>query len=358
MSRTVVIAEAGVNHNGNLELALELVEASAMAGADFVKFQTFTAERLATRAAPKTGYQSRATPESQSHFEMLRELELTDEAHFILKSRAQELGLGFLSTPFDLRSLDFLAKDLGLPTIKVGSGDLATLPLLVNLGRLKRDMILSTGMSTMREVIEGLGAYVFGLLSGHGDHPDVDRFAELAMSQQGLELLRAHVRLLHCTSEYPAPDEHMNLAAMETLRTATGLRVGLSDHSLGIAVPIAAVALGACIIEKHITLDTALSGPDHSASLDPPAFAEMVRGIRSVEAALGHGRKEPYPEELANREAAGKSLFARRSVVAGEVFAEEDIDLLRPGHGAPPRDYWLWLGSVAERDFQSGDALK
>lgn len=356
MPRTLIIAEAGVNHNGSLEMAEALVDAAADAGADIVKFQTFKAARLASRQAPKAAYQV-ATTGLEGQLEMLRRLELDEAAHRVLQSRCRARGIQFLSTPFDEESVAFLAHDLGLPRLKVSSGEIVNAPLLLRVASTGLPVLLSTGMSTLGDVEAALGVLAFGYLGGH-ESPSREGFLEAYASGEGRRLLREKVALLHCTTEYPAPAGEINLRAMDTLRLAFGLEVGYSDHSAGIAIALAAVARGATILEKHFTLDRTLPGPDHAASLEPHELTQMVRGIREVETALGDGIKAPTPSEAKNLEAARKSLVALRDVRRGELLSAENMGIKRPGTGVSPMEYWNWLGRPSPRDYAADTVIR
>ncbi len=356
-ARIQVIAEAGVNHNGDEEMALRLVDAAAEAGADTVKFQTFKAAEVATGAAPKAAYQSAATDPGESQLAMLERLELSAEAHRALAERCRERGIDFLSTPFDLQSLRFLAGELGLETLKIPSGAITDAPLLLEAGRSGCRIILSTGMSTIEEVEAALGVLAFGMTET-GSEPSRANFRSAYLSLEGKEALRNRVTLLHCTSAYPTPLEDVNLRAMDTLRESFDLPVGLSDHSPGIAVAIAAAGRGASVIEKHFTLERSLPGPDHQASLEPDQFAEMVAAIRAVERALGDGLKNPRPSELGTMAVARKSLVARRPIRAGETFSEDNLTALRPGDGVSPMEYWEWLGRLAASDLHEDETIR
>lgn len=364
--RTFIIAEAGVNHDGSLKTALELVAVAADAGADAVKFQTFKAESLASRAAEKAHYQVRATGAGESQLEMIRRLELDEAAHFRLAERCAGLGIRFLSTPFDDGSLDFLDRQMGLPLLKVSSGDLSNGPFLLRLGQTGKKIILSTGMASLGEIESALSALAFGmrnpdlpvtLQSQLRDNDAADLFAEAHHSAEGRRLLSERVALLHCVTDYPAPFAAVNLRAMDTLAAAFGLPVGLSDHTLGTAIPIAAVARGAVIIEKHVTLDRTRPGPDHLASLDPEGLREMVRGIRAVEEALGDGCKLPTPSERENSAMARKSLVALTKIGKGTPFTAENLGIKRPGTGLSPMAWWAWLGRTAERDYAADEVI-
>ena len=349
-----VVAEAGVNHNGDAGMARRLVDVAAEAGADAVKFQTFKAGMLATRTAPKAAYQTSTADESQ--LAMLRRLELPAAHHRELVERCRERGIEFLSTAFDRHSLDFLVEVVGLKTLKMASGEITNGPLLLQAARSGRDIILSTGMSTLAEVEEALGVLAFGY--GEPDaQPSRQGFHAAFACPANREVLREKVVVLHCTTEYPAPPRDANLTAMDTMRDAFGLRVGISDHTEGIAVPIAAVARGAVVVEKHFTLDRSLPGPDHVASLEPGELRDMVAGIRAVEAALGDGVKAPQPSERKNLDVARKSLVTLMPVRAGEPFTERTLGAKRPGIGVSPMAYWEWLGRPAPRDFSADEAL-
>ncbi len=311
-----LIAEAGVNHNGDPGLALKLVEAAHRAGADAVKFQTFSADRLASPHAPKCEYQKRNGSDDESQHAMLRRLELPPGAHEALFRRCEELGLVFLSTPFDEPAADEL-ECLGVAAYKTPSGEVTNLPYLEHVARKGRPMIVSTGMATLGEVEAAVAAIE---RTGHRD-----------------------LVLLHCVSNYPAHPADVNLRAIHTLGTAFGVPAGYSDHTLGVEVALAATALGACVIEKHFTLDRHMAGPDHAASLEPDELANLVRGIRMVEAALGHGRKTPVERERETAAVARKSLVAARDIPEGALVTDAHIAVMRPGTGLPPamRPYFL-----------------
>ena len=351
-----VIAEAGVNHNGDKDLALALIDAAVNADADAVKFQTFRAEELASADAPRAAYQNQTTDKGETQLEMLKRLELPHALHHQLMETCKKKGITFLSTPFDSESLDFLVDVLKLKTLKISSGEITNGPLLLQAGKSGSDIILSTGMSALEEVEGALGVLAFGLTDADGE-PSRDAFEEAFASDQGQAALKEKVTLLHCTSEYPAPVEDANLRAMATMRDAFGLRVGLSDHTPGIAVTIAAVALGACIIEKHFTLDRTLPGPDHRASLEPGELKDMVAAIRAVEQALGDGDKVPRPSEKENREIVRKSLVAARDLAKGETITAADLKAKRPGTGVSPMEYWNRLGQILDRDVAEDEPL-
>lgn len=326
----LVVAEAGVNHNGSLDLALRLVDEAAAAGADAVKFQTFSAERVASAAAPKAAYQLETTDVGETQLEMLRELELDVDAHAALAARCAERGILFLSTPFDEESVAVL-DELDVPAVKIGSGELTNTFLLERVAATGRPVILSTGMADLEEVGVALDSLAAG---GAGA-----------------------VVLLHCVSNYPAAPADANLRAMRTLADAFGVPVGFSDHTLGVETALAAVALGACVLEKHFTLDASLPGPDHRASLEPPALRALVQGLRAVSAALGDGVKRPAAAERENRLLVRRSIVAARALPAGTTLAREDVSALRPGDGIPPTRRDEVLGRRLRRDVEAGAQL-
>ncbi|WP_341894450.1 N-acetylneuraminate synthase [Ferrovibrio terrae] len=350
-----VIAEAGVNHNGDVARAMALVDAAADAGADAVKFQTFRADALATASAPKAAYQERQTGADESQLVMLRRLELSHEAHHQLAAHCRTRGITFLSTPFDGMSLDFLAADMRLPLIKIGSGDLTNAPLLLAVARHGLPIILSTGMSDLDEVAVALGALAFGYGEAASVQPSIAAF-KAALSKRHA-LLAQHVILLHCTTEYPAPIADTNLRAMHTLATRFDLPVGFSDHTQGITAALAAVACGARVIEKHFTLDRNLPGPDHKASLEPDELIAMVRGIRDVEMAMGDGDKQPRPIELSNRSIARRSVVAATPIAAGAAISLNQLGLKRPGNGIDPAHLWDLIGVTSNRDYVADEQI-
>ena len=330
---TFIIAEAGVNHNGSLDIARKLVTAAAEAGADAVKFQTFKAENLVAASAPKALYQQQTTGSSETQLQMLKKLELSSDDFIVLRKHCARCGILFMSTPFDLESIDFLVS-LGLEVFKIPSGELTNLPYLRKLGGLKKRIILSTGMADLDEVQAATAA-----LLEAGTKPE-----DLA--------------ILHCNTEYPTPYDDVNLRAMNTLRETFGLRVGYSDHTLGIEVAIAAVAMGAEIIEKHFTLDKTMDGPDHRASLEPEELKQMVRCIRNIQKALGSKIKLPTASELKNRDIIRKSIVAAKEIHKGDIFTEENITVKRPGTGLSPMLWDSILGKKAPCNFQPEEAIR
>jgi len=351
-----IIAEAGVNHNGSVEMARKLVDAAAVAGADAVKFQTFSARKLVSRLAAKAEYQVTNTGNNESQLQMLEKLELDANEHRQLARHCSDCGIEFMSTAFDEESLDFLIGDIGISRVKIPSGEITNAPYLLHAARFGKPMLLSTGMSTPDEIATALGIIAFGY-SDTGERPSLAAFARAAQTGEGREKLRTRVTLLHCTTEYPTPFNHVNLRAMGALASLFGLPAGYSDHTQGITVPVAAAALGAVAIEKHLTLDRALPGPDHLASLEPGEFRAMVRSVREVEAALGSSEKTPTEAELVNRIAARRSLVATRHIDKGEAFSPANIAAKRPGNGLSPLRYWELLGKAAGRDYDEDEML-
>jgi len=325
-SRTFIIAEAGVNHNGSLDMALELVTAAKAAGADAVKFQTFDADKLATQSAELAPYQKAAADAAKTQHEMLKKLQLTVDEFREIKSHCEEQRIQFLSSPFDNAAAEDLYS-LGLRLFKIPSGEITNIPLLEFVGSKNCDVILSTGMSWLGEI----------------------EFAILSLQRSGAKSLT----LLHCVTEYPAPAEQINLRAMVTLRNSFGLPVGYSDHSKGTEIAVAAVALGATVIEKHFTLDTELPGPDHSASLSPDTFKGMVGAIRNVELALGDGTKKPAPCEIPNMDVARKSIVAARNLNEGQLLKESDLAIKRPGSGIAPKHLGALVGRRVRQNIQA-----
>ncbi|MBE3655676.1 N-acetylneuraminate synthase [Vibrio navarrensis] len=354
---TLIIAEAGVNHNGDEALAFQLVDAAHQAGADIVKFQTFKAKNLVTEQAKQADYQVANTQKQESQLAMLSRLELSYAAHHQLVKHCQSLGIEFLSTAFDSESLDFLVNDLGLKRLKLPSGELTNAPLVLEHARTGCDLIVSTGMATLAEIEMALGVIAFGYTAADNAEPSVLAFQQAYASNEGQKALKEKVTILHCTTEYPAPMAEINLKAMDTLGRAFDLPAGYSDHSEGITIPIAAVARGAVLIEKHFTLDKNMEGPDHKASLEPDELTAMVKAIRQVEVALGTAVKSPTVSEVKNKAVARKSLVASQVIRAGESFSADNLTIKRPGSGMSPYQYWDMLERTASRDYQVGDLI-
>ena len=331
--KTLIIAEAGVNHNGDLALARRLIDVAAEAKADLVKFQSFSAERLVTADARKADYQAQATDAAESQHAMLRRLELTRDMHEALIAHCKSRAIQFFSTGFEPKSIDLLA-DLGLDCFKVPSGEITNLPYLRHVGRYGKRVILSSGMATLGEIEAALEV----------------------LERAGT--LRSRITVLHCNTAYPTPMGDVNLRAMVAIRRAFGVAVGYSDHTLGIEVAIAAVALGATVIEKHFTLDRKLPGPDHGASLEPDELKAMVAAIRNIEQALGDGIKRPSLSELKNKPSVRKSLVASKRIRAGDLFSEENLAVKRPGTGVSPMRWEEVLGRKAPRDFAPDELIE
>lgn len=334
-----VIAEAGVNHNGSEELALQLIQTTAQAGADAIKFQTFQAESLVAPGAEKAGYQKTNTEEGDQ-FSMIRELELSRDLHSTLKTRCDELNIEFMSTAFDPASSDFLV-DLGIQRIKIPSGEITNLPFIAHLAEKGLPVIMSTGMATLEEVIDA-----------------VDVIRTTRQRKNFPEPLEERLTLLHCTSNYPAKTGDINLSAMLTLKAETGLPVGYSDHSEGILVAPLAVALGATIIEKHFTMDRQLPGPDHAASLEPDELQQMIQNIRTTEQVMGSPVKAPTASELPVRDVARRSVTLVRGVSPNETLSEKDLTLLRPGIGILPKDLEKVVGRKIKTDLPQWHTLQ
>jgi N,N'-diacetyllegionaminate synthase len=329
----LIIAEAGVNHNGDLDLAKQLIDAAADAGANLVKFQTFNANRQVTRTAKKADYQAQTTDSTESHHAMLRRLELTESMHHQLIAHCATQNIGFLSTGFDIESVDLLVS-LGLECFKIPSGEITNLPYLRHIGQLGKTVILSTGMVTLGEIEAAIEV----------------------LEQAGTP--REKCTVLHCTTEYPTPINEVNLRAMQSIHAAFGLAVGYSDHTQGIEVAIAAVAMGATVIEKHFTLDRNLPGPDHQASLEPAELKAMVTAIRNIEVALGDGIKRLTLSEARNKPIVRKSLVASRAIIAGEVFTAENVTTKRPGTGISPMRWDEFMERTALRDFAEEELIE
>jgi N,N'-diacetyllegionaminate synthase len=332
-THTLVIAEAGVNHNGDMQMAKRLIDEAAAAGADLVKFQTFNASRQVTSSAKKADYQTQTTDSNESQQAMLQRLELTEAMHHELIAHCASSQIGFFSTGFDIESVDLLVR-LGQEQFKIPSGEITNLPYLRHIGQLGKKIILSTGMATLGEI----------------------EVAIEVLEQSGTP--RSMLTVLHCTTEYPTPMVEVNLRAMQTLHAAFGVDVGYSDHTQGIEVAIAAVAMGASIIEKHFTLDRTLPGPDHKASLEPAELSALVVAIRNIETALGDGIKRLTPSEARNKAVARKSLVASRAIKAGEIFSAENLTTKRPGNGISAMRWDEYLGKKAQRDFAADELIE
>ena len=331
--KVLIIAEAGVNHNGDINLAKKLIDAAANAGVDYVKFQTFNSKKLVSKNAEKATYQKENTQnESESQLAMLQKLELSKEAHYELIDYCKSKSIKFLSTGFDLESIQFL-NELNIDLFKVPSGEITNLPYLRIIGGLKKPVIISTGMADMKEIEDALQVVL----------------------ESGTSL--DNVTILHCNTEYPTPMGDVNLTAMLSIKEKFNVAIGYSDHTLGIEIPIAAVALGAKVIEKHFTLDNTMEGPDHKASLNPVELKAMVDAIRNLEVALGDGVKEPSPSETKNKPIARKSLVANTDIKKGTIFTDENLTIKRPGTGISPMFWDSYIGKEATKDYQEDDLI-
>lgn len=333
MKKIFIIAEAGVNHNGSIEIARRMIDVAVEAGADAVKFQTSEADKVISKFAPKAEYQKKTTGELESQLEMAKKLVLDKEEHIELINDCRRKGIMFLSTPFDLGSIDLL-NGLGLETFKIPSGEITNLPFLRKIGSLRKKIIMSTGMADIEEIRAALSILV------KSGTPKED------------------ITILHCNTEYPTPLEDVNLKAMLTIKEVLKINVGYSDHTLGIEIPIAATALGAGIIEKHFTLDREMEGPDHKVSLNPDELKIMVKAIRGIEKALGDGRKRPSPSELKNRPIVRKSIVAAANIKKGEVFTEENIIAKRPASGISPIEWDSVIGKIARKNFDEDEIIE
>lgn len=332
MKKVFIIAEAGVNHNGSINLAKKLINVASEAGADAVKFQTFKAKNLVTTNAQKADYQKETTNTTESQFEMIKKLELDVESHHILMDYAKEKNIMFLSTPFDLDSIQLL-DDLGLEIFKIASGELTNLPYLRAIGKLNKKVILSTGMGNMCEIKEALDILI------------------------SAGTTKENIIVLHANTQYPTPMEDVNLNAMLTIQKELDIKVGYSDHTLGIEVDIAAVAMGACVIEKHFTLDNTMEGPDHKASLEPNELKAMIQGIRNIELALGNGTKKPSQSETKNIVVARKSIVASKAITKGEILTQDNITTKRPATGISPMRWDDIIGTIAKKDYKADEII-
>jgi N-acetylneuraminate synthase len=355
MNKTYVIAEAGVNHNGSMDMAIQLIDAAVEAGADAVKFQSFISSHIVSKHAQKADYQKKSG-QAESQLEMLRKLELSKEDHQILIKHCHDKRIEFLSTPFDIQSSNLLIDQFHLKKVKISSGDITNAPLLHSIALTGTPIILSTGICLLGEIEQALGVLAHGYL-GSSSAASPSSFQEAYISDEGQLILREKVILLHCNSEYPTPPSDVNLRVLDTLTGAFQLPVGYSDHTAGISIAIAAVARGAVVIEKHFTLDKLLPGPDHQASLDPQQLITMISAIREVEYALGSPMKHPTPSELKNKAIVRKSLIARKSIRSGDPFDEDNLTVKRPGHGIEPIHFWDFIGKTAARDYEEDDVI-
>jgi N-acetylneuraminate synthase len=352
----LVIAEAGVNHNGDEARAHEMVEVAAATGADYVKFQTFVPNEVISIHAKKAAYQQATTGDDDSQLEMVRSLALSEASHLRLRAHCDANEIGFLSTPFDLTSLRFLSETMALPLLKIPSGEITNGPLILAAARTGCEIILSTGMTDISEVKKALAMLAFGYMNESGD-PEMHSLEKIYAAEKHHAILKEKVTLLHCTSEYPAPPVDLNLRAISTMSDVFSLPIGLSDHSAGINAAIAATALGATIVEKHFTLDRSLPGPDHKASLEPAVLRQMIAAIRETSDMLGDGEKRPKPSELRNISIVRKSVVAAKPISKGHVLTVDDLACKRPGEGLSPMHFWQVLGTVADKDYSPDEPI-
>lgn len=355
---TFIIAEAGVNHNGNLDRAIEMVKIAADSGANAIKFQSFKTDKIVSVNAPKATYQKKNTGKAGSQFEMLRELELSEKEQVILAEECKKNDIEFMSTPFDIDSAVFLAESLGIKRFKIGSGELTNAPLLLKLAELKRPLILSTGMSNMDEIRHALSILCFGYSKESQQPKSFASFKSFLNSEEIEKILKGCVTILHCTSNYPAQPETINLLAIKTLKKTFNLDVGFSDHSEGIFIALGALALGACVIEKHFTLDRQLPGPDHKASLEPEELIKMIEMIRVLEISIGNGHKIPSTVEKETALVARKSLVAISSIEIGDIFCDKNLGVKRPGIGISPFLYWDYIGKRSNKKYSADDIIE
>ena len=358
--RVLIIAEAGVNHNGSLERALEMVEVAKDAGADIIKFQTFSADKLARKDAQLAEYQKLGDGDTRSQWDLLKGLELSHAEFAAIRDHAKKRGIGFLSTGFDLDELQFLIDELHIPMVKVASGDLTFAPMLFEAGLSGLPVILSTGMANLEEIEKSLKFIAVGLAISSGVYevqtlPTAENRERAWQDARVQQILRDKVTILHCTTQYPAELDILNLKAINVIAERFGLPVGYSDHSSGTLASVVAVSLGATVIEKHFTLDKTMDGPDHMASLDPQELKSLVSQIRDTTIALGEAVKECQPIEVSNRAAVRRSLVAKNPIAAGAVIREADLECRRPGAGRTSFDFYEVVGTTADNDYEVGD---
>jgi len=355
--KVLIIAEAGVNHNGSVDQAKKMVDIAVEAKADIIKFQTFNTDLCISKNAKKASYQKRSTDKDETQYEMVKKLELSYSEYLNISNYSHKKGIQFISTAFDLPSLDFLSKELNVPFLKIPSGDVLNGPLLLNAAKTGKKIILSTGMCSLGDIEMALGVLAFGYINDNKAKPSLESFKSSYYSDLGRKFLEENVTLLHCTTEYPAPFNEVNLKAMNTLKVAFNLNVGLSDHSEGIVVPIGAVAMGAKVIEKHFTIDKNMEGPDHQASLSPSELKNMIQSIRKIEESLGETIKIPRTSEQKNMQIAKKTLVSTRKILKGEILKEEDIAFKRAGGGIDPINFWNMVGSKAIKNYDIDDVI-
>lgn len=355
--KIMIIAEAGVNHNGSLELAKKLVDVAADAGADYVKFQTYNTDDVITHSTPKLEYQIANDTKEESQYDMIKALELSQAEFRELHAHCQVRGIQFMSTPFDFGSLAFLTHDLNVSHIKIASNEITNAPLLLASARSQKPIILSTGMATLGEIEDALGVLAYGYLHAHDDINETS-FRHAYYSSEGQRVLQQKVILLHCTSQYPAQYHNVNLKALHTIAAAFGLAVGYSDHTEGVEISVAAAAMGASVIEKHFTLSKTMVGPDHQASLSPDELKQWVQSIRNVEKAMGDGIKRPMDCEIENLKIMRRSLIAIDQIQVGEGYTPKNLAAKQPATGASPMRYWEYLKKQAEKQYEKDEIVQ
>lgn len=355
-NKVFIVAEAGVNHNGSMEKALDLIDAAVYAGVDAIKFQTFKTENYVTKNASKADYQKVTTGKNESQFQMIKNLELSYDKYYKLQEKCEKNNIKFLSTAFDLESLNFLTENLKVDMLKIPSGEITNGPYLLAHAKCKKKLIVSTGMCDTEEIQTALGVIAFGLLDKN--NPSKKAFEDTYESVEGKTALKDNVTLLHCTSNYPANFNEINLNAISEMKKKFNLPIGYSDHSKGILVSISAASIGAKYIEKHFTLDQNLPGPDHLASLEPDQLKTLVKNIRDVEVILGDFKKTPQTSEINNRKVVRRSIVAKKRIRKGELFSHQNITIKRPALGISPMNYWSLIGEKSTKDYEFDDIIK
>ena len=356
--KVYVIAEAGVNHNGNVKLAYELIDEAVKADVDAIKFQTFKAENLASKNAEKASYQLQNTNNNESQLEMLKRLELSNEDYINLKKYAENKNIDFITTAFDNDSLAFILNDLKVNKLKIPSGEITNAPFLLSHAKSNLEIILSTGMANQNEIKKALDILAFGFIYPEINVSSSKQLIDIDKNKNYREVLQQKVSILHCTTEYPAPLNELNLKAIQTLRESYNIKVGYSDHSEGIIAPIIACSFGASIIEKHFTLDRNMQGPDHKASLEPKELRNMTNAIRKIDGMIGNGIKTPSTAEIKNIDIVRKSIVTRKKIKKGEIFTENNITTKRPATGLSPMNYWDLIGKTSEEDYDEDEIIK
>ena len=356
--KTYIIAEAGVNHNGKISLAKKLIDEAKKIGSDAIKFQLFKPNELVSIHAKKAKYQKKNTSNNQTQLEMLEGLVLGESEIIALKEYSYKKNIDFLLSCFDLESLNFVLEKLNPKTLKIASGEITNYPLLIKHSLSKKKIILSTGMSNISEIRNALGVIAYGYLNSTKEKPSKSKFIKSYNSEEGKKILKKNVTLLHCTTDYPCSYKDSNLLAIKNLRDVFGLKVGYSDHTSGIEASISAVSLGARVIEKHLTIDNNLKGPDHKASLSPKDFKVMIKSIRNIEIALGDGRKRLMSSEKNNLIPSRKSLYAKKDINKNDIFNSDNLTSKRPGKGISPTQYWNYIGKKSKKNYKKDTLIR